>query len=209
VNGSTWNVECTFGDEDKLDTSHSIIAVLGDQLKDQTYEVPPYNEAVTSDVVSVQRRPLDTQLCPNQQLHKIAENDREQIGEWLKLTSVECVAHYGDVPYVDFIFWVYNLALVPVSIDDAIDGRISFYKDRQKDGWTMFRRATMEDNRAQNCRFRHTHRFTIRQEVSPEEAALIEHSPDDSFFFFGDLRITMHVEGSPGLRFGTAFTVEK
>ncbi len=211
VSGSTWNVECTFGDEDKLDTSHSIIAVVGDQLKDETYEVPPYNEAVTSDVVSVQRRPPDTQLCPNQQLHKIAESDRANIGERLTLIGVDCVTHFGDVPYIDFVFWVFNLALVSVSIDDALsgDGRITFHKDRQSDRWKFFRPPTLDNNLAKGCFFRGKHRFTIRQEMSHEEAALVERSPDDSFFYFGDLRITMHGEGFSGVPFRIGSTVEK
>jgi len=209
VRGPHWTVESTFGDEEKPGGSYNLIAVLGDELKEKTYKTFPPG-TIKSNVVTVHRvEELKVKPCPNETLHRIADNDREQIGEWLKLISVDCVMHFGDVPYIDFIFWVYNLALVPVSIDDSIAGRISFYKDRQSDRWPMLRRATMENNRAKNCPFRGSHRFTIRQEVSPEEAALIERSPDNSEFLFGDLTITMHVEGSPGVRFGTQFTVEK
>lgn len=144
-------------------------------------------------------------ICPNQQLHNIAASDREQIHDRLKLIGVECVKHFGDVPYIDFVFRLYNLALISVSIDDAIVGRIVFYKDRQSDGWTL-RQATM-DNLAKHCRFRVGYHFTIRQEVSLEEAALIESSPD-SRFYFGDLKITMHGEWFSGVRFGTSFQVD-
>lgn len=137
------------------------------------------------------------------------EGDKEQIQNWFKITRVICRAHYGEVPFIEFYFNVFNMALTPVSVDDSIsDGRILFYKNNQ-DGELVLRRApTIENNFVKNCQFRGTSGFMVRQDVTPEEAAFIQRQGDDSFFYVG-LKITMHGDGFSNVRLGDNFIVPR
>jgi hypothetical protein len=206
VSGSLWSVECTFGDKDKLLDCFNLIAVIGDQLSEGTYDVPP-TDLISSNVVSVQRRPIETK-CPDRRLHEIAEDDKKQIRDRFKIIGVRCITHLGEIPFIEFLFGLYNIGLCPVSIDDVMEGRIVFYRDRQSEGVTLSRTPIMGANLAMNCSFRSEGRFLIRQEVSPEEAAFIERSPDGSFLL-ADLRITMHGEEASGVRLECPFMVSK
>ena len=152
--------------------------------------------------------PDEKQLCPNQSLHDLEVSDRQNISNTFRIIGVLCKTHLGEVPFIEFTFGLYNMGLASVSIDDSISGRIGFFKNRKSEQQVLNRAPVMAENLARNCQFRRDCRFSIRQEISREEADMIQRNIKHSSFFLGGLRITMHGEEVSGVRLETPFSVE-
>jgi hypothetical protein len=161
------------------------------------------------------RRPIQTRgkaakpFSP-EWLLAIAEEDKKQLEKAVKIYAVNCETHFDDpVPHVDFTVWILSVALVVVYIDDTIEPPIIFwpigYNGEQH---KMRREPTMEVNHAKPCLFRWPSKFTIRQDVTPEEVAMISSASDVGFFRLAALKVSLRGETFSGIRLNTELTVK-
>jgi len=139
-----------------------------------------------------------------------AERDKQELRNAVKVYAVSCETHFTDaVPYIDFSFGVFSMALTAVYIDDSIEPPIIFWPEGYNgEQHKMRRQPTLEVNHAKPCYFRWPSRFTIRQDVTPEEVALISKAGDIGFFRLAALKVTMHGEGFSGIKLDTDLTVK-
>jgi hypothetical protein len=130
-------------------------------------------------------------------LLSVAEEDKKELQKAVKIYAVNCETHFTDgVPHVDFTFWIFSMALAVVFVDDLIVPPIMFWPNGY-DGeqHKMRREPIMDINHAKPCLFRWPSKFTITQDVTPDEVTLISNASDKSFFRLAALKITMHGDG--------------
>jgi len=151
-------------------------------------------------------------ICPNKRLHEIAEDDKDRIHNTVKIYGVNCKAvikEDGRPSYIDFICFVYNFALVQVSVDDTVKGSILFWKDGFKGEYHKMRHEpTIVNNKAKNCYFRGNYSFTIRQDLIPSEVAYISSAAPESCFQLSELTVTMSGDGFSDKRLPIGFNIK-
>ncbi|MFL6208190.1 MAG: hypothetical protein ACJ74W_05030 [Pyrinomonadaceae bacterium] len=125
--------------------------------------------------------------CPAEWLHNIAEYEKDGIQYSVKITLCTMRAEElnSDVPYINFKFHILNCSVYPITIEESIEGYIQFISTR------LGGHMRMVDNKIKDCLHGNTGFFVIRQWLSKEEVTLIRNAPDDRYFRFDNLKVTV------------------
>jgi hypothetical protein len=123
-------------------------------------------------------------------LHEIANEDRSSIDHVVTITVIDPQPNKltQGVAYIEFIFYIFNSSVFDISIDDAIDGYISFREGNHEDRLREY--MELKDNRAEAVPSRGQGHFTIYQRLTETEAKHFAKT-DDVWFSFNNLIITI------------------
>jgi hypothetical protein len=123
-------------------------------------------------------------------LEDIANEDRNSIDHLVTITVIDPQPNRlsEGVAYIEFIFYIFNSSVFDISIDDAIDGYISFREGNHEDRLHEYKE--LKDNQAKAVPSRGQGHFTIYQRLTETEAKHFVKT-DDVWFSFNNLVITI------------------
>jgi hypothetical protein len=172
------------------------------QLKDANASLLKEKQRVETKLAEVQleyaKSKPDTQIikppsimpCGESLLHSLAEKDRYWIDKAVKIVTIDPQPDglTSGAPYIEFPITVYNLSAFPVSIDDSIEGYIS-YRERNRPEKKLDLHKTLDTQGAKNIPSRGLGTFTITQEIIQTQGELFWSKPDDITFSLDHLTI--------------------
>ncbi len=135
-------------------------------------------------------------LCSDQWLHNVAEQDRLDLSNAVRVRVCDPQCKLDELPqYIDFRFLVFNGSVHTISVKDSIGGQIGFRQQVLMGGM----RILSQQNKAINLIHGREASFIVRVQLSKEEAELIRNSQDpiSDKFHFGQLKTDVHVESHP------------
>jgi hypothetical protein len=123
-------------------------------------------------------------------LQEIAGNDKRSIEDLVTITAIDPQPQKltQGVPYIEFIFYIFNSSVFEISIDDSIDGYISFREGNHEDKLHQYKE--LKDNCAKEVSSRAEGHFRIYQRLTEDEAKHFFRSTD-VWFSFTNLVITI------------------
>jgi hypothetical protein len=133
--------------------------------------------------------------CPDTWLHAIAEDQRQNIGHWVRVVDCRIEHHEllrGD-PYIDFIFYVHNDSIYNVCLDNGNLGGSIFFDRRQLSGQLRWSENPNE------IPFGTRNTFIIQLSLGKEDVVhILNASTDNARFDFRKLEVT--VKGGSGFK---------
>lgn len=128
--------------------------------------------------------------CGDSKLHEIANEDRNSIEHLVTVTVIDPQPNKltQGIAYIEFIFYIFNSSVFEISVDDAIDGYISFREGNHEDRLHEYKE--LKDNQAKAVPSRGQGHFTIYQRLTETEARHFAKT-DDVWFSFNNLVITI------------------
>jgi hypothetical protein len=143
----------------------------------------------------IMKRRASNLLCPNKQLHEIAEGDKASIKSLVRIVGILYKPDFGKA-YIDFVFSVFNNSLYDIVIDNTIKkGGIRFGEDNEK----FYYEPKIEGDKPKYCASRSGTFFILRQAIRAEDIPRFRDT-DDVLLYFYDLEIMFHgVEESTGI----------
>lgn len=198
VNGSLWTSNSEFGEKNNPGGSYKIVAIHGRTLSG-TYD--DLDEGwIKSNIIMVNRNSDNNVIdCPDIRLHQTQVGDKNIIRKLVKVCFVRCESHLavtGDErQFIDFRFCVLNLSLLSLSVD-SVTGHITFTKPTYNETIKIDGTLKLENaEKAMDVGFRREAWFTVRQYVPDYQVTYIDTAPNESSFYFYNLKIGASVEG--------------
>jgi hypothetical protein len=148
--------------------------------------------------------------CPDENIHRLVDNDRLSVWRLLRFTVVRCELHIeadGPPPFIVFQFGVFSLTLREVSINDEIGGAI-YFEVPKHGAWRLRRGIAIEYNEAKPILFREHCIFKVRQDLKREDADYIRENVETGLFKMDDLIIRLSGDGLDDPRLDTTFSVK-
>ena len=134
--------------------------------------------------------------CSDQWLHTIAKDDDPGLSQVVRARVLDPSYEFDEHPaYIDFRILVFNGSVYTVSVSNSVEGHIGFRKQILMGSTKMISHM----NKAVNLLHGREASFTVRLQLSQEEADLIRNAqrPNADVFHFGGLRVLVGVESRP------------
>ena len=170
-------------ENEKLREANSALLRQNEELEARVADQQDKPPTQTIDVPSIVS-------CGESHLHQIANEDRLSIDHLVTITVIDPQPNKltQGVAYIEFIFYIFNSSVFDISIDDEIDGYISFREGNHEDRLHEYKE--LKDNHAKAVPSRGQGHFTIYQRLTETEAKHFAKT-DDVWFSFNNLVITI------------------
>jgi len=186
VNGGTWACNYRFGNA----SYYKILAVLGDSLKQQSYDQPPAG-VIKSEEIAVYRRAHEEGFidCPDKRLHQTKIDDRNAMRDLVIVCGIQYrrIAEGREPAHVVFAFVVLNISLHDVSVV-SVEGYVHFTLEGESYQAELPPKLKQKE-KASNFGFRRTAYFEIRQDFETDREADYVLDAKEAVFQFSTLKI--------------------